>query len=513
MAIPGIPQNFYSSQANGRVYLQWDLSAGATSYSVYRSTDGVTYSSLATPSTNYYSDTSVTNGTQYYYKVAAVNSSGTSPYTNPQNLVPSPTAELSLGELRTRAQQRADRLGSNFVTLPEWNFFINQAMFELYDLLVDTYEDMFTATPATFTSDGTTFLYPLPNGQTTFINGISGATGYVAPPFYKLQGVDLALNSSANGYVTIKKFNFSSRNKFVYPNTASTIYGVFNLQYRLMGNNIEFIPTPSAGQQIRLWYIPRLTQLLADNDMTTIGFSGWLQYVICRAAKYALDKEESDTTKLDQELLFLTKRIEASAMNRDAGQADTISDVRTPGNGWGTGDGWDGKGGWAFLAPMSLSHNVTDHLLANAMPFGKLGLGLVAFGVGLTYFSYLRTSNFRGGISLSGIRDFASRRIAALTAHVRHVFGMSTQKEVLRVDASGNIASMADLDTFGDGAHQLLVDKTVNSTSHAFVTARVVNSPVAFGILTSRPKPASGSLVNLTPIHSGIVTANYRGVK
>lgn len=315
------------------------------SYSVQRSLDGVTYAVVATPALNKYLDTAVTIGTQYFYKVAAVNGSGISPYTAAQNLVPTPTAEMSLGEIRTRAQQRADRLNSNFVTLPEWNFFINQAMFELYDLLVTSYEDMFTATPATFLVNGADFLYPLPNGTDTFINGLTNAT-FVAEPFYKMQGVDLALNSSANGYVTVNKFNFADRNKFVYPNSASTIYGVFNLQYRMMGTNIEFIPTPSAGQRIRIWYIPRLKELLADNDLSTIGFSGWLQYVIIRAAKYALDKEESDTTKLDQELQYLIKRIEASASNRDAGNPDTISDTRNTNSAWGTGGTGGFQGGF-----------------------------------------------------------------------------------------------------------------------------------------------------------------------
>lgn len=345
MAIPSTPLNFNSQQANRKILLTWDLTTGATSYSVQRSTDGTTYSVVSSPAANRYLDTSVTVGTQYFYKVAAVNSDGTSPYTASQNLVPTPTAEMSLGEIRTRSQQRADRLNSNFVTLPEWNFFINQAMFELYDLLVTQYEDYFTCTPATFQVNGADFLYPLPDGATTFINGLTGAP-LVAAPFYKLVGVDLALNTSANGYVTVHKFNFSDRNSFVYPNTASTIYGVFNLQYRLEGTNIQFIPTPSAGQQIRIWYIPRLQELLADNDLTTLGFSGWLQYVIIRAAKYALDKEESDTSKLDQELAFLIKRIEASAMNRDAGMPDTISDTRNINKGWGNG-GSDGfQGGW-----------------------------------------------------------------------------------------------------------------------------------------------------------------------
>jgi len=117
----------------------------------------------------------------------------------------------------------------------------------------------------------------------------------------------------------------------------------------VMGHQIMFIPTPSAGQAIRLWYIPRLTELLQDTDTTDVSISGWIEYVIVRAAKYALDKEESDSTKLDQELLFLKARIEETASNRDAGQPDRISDTRSGnGNGFGTGgfgSGFNGSSG------------------------------------------------------------------------------------------------------------------------------------------------------------------------
>lgn len=347
MAIPSIPTNFNVQTGNGVNLISWNIVAGATAYVVQRSLDGVTYSTIATVSPNQYLDSAVTLGVAYYYQVASQNLSGTGVYTIPQSVVPATSGEMSLGAIRLAAQQRADRVNSQFVTLPEWNFFINQSLFELYDLLITTYEDYFIAPPVTFVSDGTTFLYPLPNGVLSFLN--QAQQSFVPQPFYKLAGVDLAINSANNGYVTVNQFNFIDRNTFIYPNTASTIYGVFNLRYRLLGNNtIEFIPTPSAGQSIRLWYIPRLTQLLLDTDVTTAGVSGWMQYVIIRAAKYALDKEESDTTTLTEELLFLKKRIEESAVNRDVGQAPTISDVRQ-GN-WGDGTwgkaGGFGSGGW-----------------------------------------------------------------------------------------------------------------------------------------------------------------------
>lgn len=345
MAIPATPSAFVVTQANGQVALQWAITPAATSYIVQRSLDGVTFASLATPTATNYLDTAVSTGTQYWYKVAATNTDGASAYTASQSAIPSMSGELSLSELRMRSQQRADRVNSNFVTTAEWNFFINQSLFELYDLLVTSYEDYFVATPIQFTTDGNTSLYDLPNGTLTFVNANTGASGYQAPPYYKLKGVDLGINNANNAFVTIKKFNFIDRNKYLYPNSASTIYGVFNLQYRVLGSQIEFIPTPTANQPIRIWYVPRLTQLLQETDMTTAGVSGWLQYVIVRAAKYALDKEESSTASLDQEIAFLKQRIEESAVNRDEGQPDTISNVGGAGGYWsGPYSGF--KGGW-----------------------------------------------------------------------------------------------------------------------------------------------------------------------
>jgi hypothetical protein len=333
VATPAIPQNFYVQQGNAQVFLSWAISSGSTAYSVTRSTDGVTYAEVATPSANSYLDDTVTVGTKYYYKVASTNADGNSPYTGAQSAVPTLPGQLSLGELRLRSQQRASMVNSNFITVPEWNFFINQAYYELYDILITSYEDYYVAPRLQFATDGTNYLYDLPNGQ-----NYDGA-----PALYKLYGVDLGLASNTNAWVTIKKFDFMSRNRYVFPQITSTYLGAFNLRYRLVGGKIMFIPTPSGGQYMGLWYFPRLTTLLQDTDVMD-GISGWDQYVIIRAAKYALDKEESDTAKLDAEILYLKQRIEGAAQGRDAGQPDTISNVRTNAERWG-GPGFDGSYG------------------------------------------------------------------------------------------------------------------------------------------------------------------------
>ncbi len=345
MAAPGTPTSFNVQTGNAQNLVSWGISVGATAYAVQRSLDGVTYAQVAAPAITSYLDTDVTIGIQYWYRVAATNGSDSSPFTSAQSVVPAPTSEMSLGQIRMLSQMRADRVNSQFVTMPEWNSFINLAMDELYDLLITQYEDYFMAPRTRFYTNGSSAIFPLPNGFLTFQD--AAGADVVAQPFYKLLGVDLGINANANAFVTLKKYNLIDRNRYLYNNTQSAMYGIANMQYRILGNNIEFIPLPSGNQLVQLLYIPRLPQLLQDTDISTLGFSGWLNYVICRAAKYALDKEESDTTKLDQELAFLRQRIEETAMNRDAGQPDTISDTRGSEGGWGgngRGGFWSGSG-------------------------------------------------------------------------------------------------------------------------------------------------------------------------
>ncbi len=337
MALAAIPSNFNVQQGNQEVLVSWDNAAGATTYTVQRSPDGVTYSTLATPAVSMYLDTTAVLGTMCYYRVASTNGTGTSSYTRPQQVVPAPEGELSLFELRKRSQERADRVGSQFVTNNEWNFFINQACLELYDILITVYEDYAVATEVTFQTNGSDIYYALPDGSTSFVSSETGLT-VVAAPFYKLLGLDYAVNLNSQQYVTLNKYNLIDRNRYQAPNAPVTS-GSIDLQYRLMGNRIRFIPLPTSGLTIKIIYAPRLETLLADTDITTIGYSGWLQYVICRAAKYALDKEESDTSKIDEELMFLNKRILGAAPNKDAGQPDRISDTRG-GSNWGYNGGF-----------------------------------------------------------------------------------------------------------------------------------------------------------------------------
>jgi hypothetical protein len=76
---PAAPTGLAATAGNQQVDLTWTASSGATSYNVKRGTaSGGPYTTISSPGTTSYTDSSVTNGTTYYYVVSAVNSGGES---------------------------------------------------------------------------------------------------------------------------------------------------------------------------------------------------------------------------------------------------------------------------------------------------------------------------------------------------------------------------------------------------------------------------------------------------
>src|SRR5665213_268813 len=248
MAVPSAPSSLTAEQSDGQIILTWAESSGATSYKIQRSTDGVNFTDLVTTSGIQYQYIDAQSlpgtatpaiGVMYWYQVAGINGSGTGAYSPIANMVPANPSEMSLFELRLRSRQKADRVNSQFVTDSELNSFIRLAAYELYDLIMDSYEDYFSSEFVYIQTNGTTQNYLLPDGVSNYLGGnYNGTTGVPARAFFKLAGMDLSVNTStvSPAWVTLMKFNFIDRNRFVYPNSTSTIYGVYNMRFRIMGN-------------------------------------------------------------------------------------------------------------------------------------------------------------------------------------------------------------------------------------------------------------------------------------
>jgi fibronectin type 3 domain-containing protein len=88
---PATPTGLTANPGTGSVSLSWSVSTGATSYDIYRGTspggEGSTpYQTGLT--TTHFTDSGLTGGTTYYYRVAAVNASGQSSLSNEVSAVP-----------------------------------------------------------------------------------------------------------------------------------------------------------------------------------------------------------------------------------------------------------------------------------------------------------------------------------------------------------------------------------------------------------------------------------------
>lgn len=243
---------------------------------------------------------------------------------------------MTLGELMLAVRQRADMVpngyaaaltGSGFfVTEPELISYINQSLFELYDLLISCYGANYyvKAPPASIATDGVNEQFALP------------------ADFYKLLGVDLLLTSAPDARVALRAFEFKDRNRYTAPNSQA-FYGRTNLRYRLNGASLWLTPLPSGGQTLQVWYVPRLTPLAALSD-TTDGISGWTEYVITDAAIKCLQKEESDVSVPMAQKAALVQRIQAMADSRDVGSPHCVSDALSINS--GLSDGYGPYGSW-----------------------------------------------------------------------------------------------------------------------------------------------------------------------
>ena len=89
VTVPAAPTNLAATAGNAQIALSWTASTGAASYNLYRGTAAGAETLLKSGLTaTSYTDTGLTNGTTYFYQVAAVNSAGTSGKSNEASATP-----------------------------------------------------------------------------------------------------------------------------------------------------------------------------------------------------------------------------------------------------------------------------------------------------------------------------------------------------------------------------------------------------------------------------------------
>lgn len=153
--------------SSSQIYLYWDPVSYDSYYQVYRSTSSTgPYTNIATMTTHYYSDTYLSPGTTYFYKVQAVSSLGASPYSN----IVYATTLSGNSALASPTNLKATPLANSQIFLT-WNTVLGASSYNVYR--------------ATSDSTAYTLLTSVSSPYYADTNVISGTTYY-----YKVQAVN-----------------------------------------------------------------------------------------------------------------------------------------------------------------------------------------------------------------------------------------------------------------------------------------------------------------------------------
>lgn len=226
---------------------------------------------------------------------------------------------VTLAELRTRAQDRADMVNSGFVTTAQWNAYAQSSWNRLWRKLVKSGLSYVTESSQTISTTGLTDTYALPADH----------------------AVTLAVDYQANTeqYIELEEVMLKERNN--YPATGSAARG-----FRLAGSNIILYPKPPAGQTYRHLYVARPAVLSLDGD-TIDCVMGLEEWIVWDMAIRALMKEESDVAwhsrerdalwaefDEDVEMRMLAKNRRVVATTDRSLAADELADEVDPDRRW-----------------------------------------------------------------------------------------------------------------------------------------------------------------------------------
>lgn len=208
--------------------------------------------------------------------------------------------DISLADLQQRARQRADMVGSDFVSPSEVDGYCEQAWREFYMRLVSKYEDHFlerAGTPITTA-----------NGQAAY---------QLAVDILKFRGIRHRDDYYLSRIDPREIPDISTRARRAKP-SAYWLHG------RLTGSIIiELEPLPNASYTLDYYYVP--VRSLGDVVAGSLRIvAGWDEYIVLSAAIKMKDKEESDVSTLMSEKMLLWDVIEKSVAPLDASEPYAI---------------------------------------------------------------------------------------------------------------------------------------------------------------------------------------------
>jgi hypothetical protein len=172
------------------------------------------------------------------------------------------------------------------------NEFINDALQESYNILVERWADYYTIQGASQTLTAGDGSYTLPTD------------------FYKLRKVELL--AGGDQWSKLAPHDLES----------SHLYSVRGRprRYRMQARELVFVPTPSAAETFRLFYIPLRPELVTDGDVVTFDVPEELKLLLAIAWRECLDRQELDPSPAVIKIDATTKMLRSAADSRDAAE-------------------------------------------------------------------------------------------------------------------------------------------------------------------------------------------------
>jgi len=231
-------------------------------------------------------------------------------------------------QMRDRARQLADMVGSTFVSEAELKEIINEACQDLYDILILHRGLAYYSVQTDIAVSSSTGSYGLPSD------------------FYRLTSVRI---KDGNNFWPLRAFE-EVEVPALEQAEASGGYSLFQTRYSIRGpgglvasTNIILLPKPTGSWTLKIGYIPAFQRLTLDSD-TFDGINGWEKWVELTAAIEMLNKEESDSSALLGERNRIEARIRTLAPGRDEHRPPRIADTR--GDWADTWYAWDSRRDW-----------------------------------------------------------------------------------------------------------------------------------------------------------------------
>lgn len=191
---------------------------------------------------------------------------------------------VTVAEIFRRARKKADMTYSGFFSDQDMFDLLNSSYTELYDLLVQAFQNYYAADPP--------FVFNLVPGQSKYD---------LPSDFYKMITCEEILSPTQS--VIIFPFNELERNSVVSTDTGN-------------------IP----ATEIRIRYIPA-PPVFSDLAEEIDGVSGWDDLIVTDMAIAMLEAEESPTDALQARKNRLIDRIKGISPNRDVTIPGTVTDV------------------------------------------------------------------------------------------------------------------------------------------------------------------------------------------